>query len=88
MKNIKRVLMHGFLCLTLTATISGCSVTETLTPAGKGEKEYGKAETMIILTTEKLRCHKGQRSESIRQHYFFVSRSLFSSSMKVLMSLN
>ncbi|MBR6615391.1 MAG: peptidylprolyl isomerase, partial [Lachnospiraceae bacterium] len=35
--------------------LSGCSVAETLTPVGKGEKEYGKAETMVILSTERLR---------------------------------
>lgn len=72
MKIIKRVLTQGFLCLTLTAMISGCSVTETLTPAGKGEKEYGKAETMIILTTEKLRYEDVYTEEiwsaSVDQH--------------------
>ncbi len=35
--------------------LSGCSVTEAISPTGKGEKEYGKAETMVVLTTERLR---------------------------------
>lgn len=38
-----------------TVILSGCSVAETLTPVGKEEKEYGKAETMVILSTERLR---------------------------------
>lgn len=42
-------------CLTAAAVISGCGVAETLSPVSKGEKEYGKAETMVILTTERLR---------------------------------
>lgn len=34
--------------------LGGCSAVETLY-SGKGEKEYGKAETMVVLTTERLR---------------------------------
>lgn len=34
--------------------LGGCSAVETLY-FGKGEKEYGKAETMVVLTTERLR---------------------------------
>ena len=34
--------------------LGGCGAVETLY-SGKGEKEYGKAETMVILTTERLR---------------------------------
>ena len=45
----------GAACMTAALMISGCGVAETLSPANKGEKEYGKAETMVILTTEKLR---------------------------------
>ena len=34
--------------------LGGCGAVETLY-SGKGEREYGKAETMVILTTERLR---------------------------------
>ena len=43
------------LIVAATMMLSGCSVVETLTPVGKEEKEYGKAETMVILSTERLR---------------------------------
>lgn len=55
MKQGKHFFRTGAICLAAAAMISGCSVTEALSPANKGEKEYGKAETMVILTTEKLR---------------------------------
>lgn len=45
----------GIVCLAVTTFISGCGMAETLAPSAKGEKEYGKPETMVILTTEKLR---------------------------------
>ena len=45
----------GAICLTAAAMLCGCGVSETLSPVSKGEKEYGKAETMVILTTERLR---------------------------------
>ena len=41
-------------CLT-AVVLSGCSVEEVLTSVGKGEKEYGRAEPMVILSTERLR---------------------------------
>ena len=37
------------------AAVCGCGVRETLLSGGKGEREYGKAETMVIVTTERLR---------------------------------
>ena len=55
MDRVARIWKTGLACLAAAALISGCSVTETLSPTGKGEKEYGKAEAMVILTTEKLR---------------------------------
>lgn len=55
MKVWKKIWKMAAVCLTAAAVISGCSVAETLSPASKGEKEYGKAETMVILTTERLR---------------------------------
>ncbi len=33
----------------------GCGVKETLLSGRKSEREYGKAETMVIVTTERLR---------------------------------
>ena len=40
----------------LTAVIvCGCGVKETLLSGRKSEREYGKAETMVIVTTERLR---------------------------------
>ena len=55
MKNWKKLGKAAIACLTAVFLISGCGVTETLSPGTKGEKEYGKAETMVILTTERLR---------------------------------
>lgn len=37
------------------AVVCGCGVKETLLSGRKSEKEYGKAETMVIVTTERLR---------------------------------
>ena len=38
----------------LTAVIvCGCGVKETLLSGRKSEREYGKAETMVIVTTER-----------------------------------
>lgn len=55
MKDWKQTWKMGAVCLTAILLISGCGVKETLSPSNKGEKEYGKAETMVLLTTEKLR---------------------------------
>ena len=55
MKRMKHMWRIGAAAAAAALMISGCGVTETLSPTGKGEKEYGKAETMVILTTEKLR---------------------------------
>ena len=56
MKKIKRIWRVGLsLITTVVMMLSGCSVVETLTPVGKEEKEYGKPETMVILSTERLR---------------------------------
>ena len=51
----KRFCSSGLACAAMIAVLSGCSVVETLTPVGKEEKEYGKPETMVILSTERLR---------------------------------
>lgn len=37
------------------AVVCGCGVKETLLSGRKSEREYGKAETMVIVTTERLR---------------------------------
>ncbi len=56
MKKKKTVLHAGLSLLTAAVMmLSGCSVAETLTPVRKEEKEYGKPETMVILSTERLR---------------------------------
>ena len=41
--------------LTLTALLYGCSARETLSSGKNGEKEYQRAETMVLVTTERLR---------------------------------
>lgn len=55
MKKMKHMWRIGAAGIAAVLMISGCGVAETLSPTNKGEKEYGKAETMVILTTEKLR---------------------------------
>lgn len=55
MKKWKKIWNMAAAGLTAAMLLSGCGVTETLSPVSKGEKEYGKAETMVILTTERLR---------------------------------
>ncbi len=55
MKNKKIIRNSGVLLISASILLSGCSIAETLTPVGKNEKEYGKAETMVILSTERLR---------------------------------
>lgn len=37
------------------AVVCGCGVKETLLSGRKSDREYGKAETMVIVTTERLR---------------------------------
>ena len=37
------------------AVVCGCGVKETLLSGRKSEREYGKSETMVIVTTERLR---------------------------------
>ena len=37
------------------AVVCGCGVKETLLSGRKSEREYGKAESMVIVTTERLR---------------------------------
>lgn len=41
--------------LLAAALIGGCGVREAFSNGKKGEKEYGKGETMMIVTTERLR---------------------------------
>lgn len=45
----------GAAILAAAGILCGCSVSEALSSGKKGEKEYGKAETMVIVTTERLR---------------------------------
>lgn len=45
----------GAVILTVAALICGCGKSIPLMSRSKGEKEYGKAETMVIVTTERLR---------------------------------
>ena len=43
------------LFLMLTALLYGCGTRETLSSGKNGEKEYQRAETMVMVTTERLR---------------------------------
>lgn len=45
-------------CLMASVLLAGCSVTEALSSAKRGEREYGEAETMLIVSTERLRYEK------------------------------
>lgn len=45
----------GAAVLLAAALLCGCSRSLPLMSKSKGEKEYGKAETMVIITTERLR---------------------------------
>ena len=47
-----RTLLAVFLA---AAVVCGCGAKDALLSGRKGEKEYGKAETMMIVTTERLR---------------------------------
>lgn len=55
MKNWKYIWKTGMLAMGMAAFLSGCSVKEALSSNKNGAKEYGKAETMVILSTERLR---------------------------------
>ena len=55
MKFRNKICKAGAVCLAAARMLSGCTVPTVLSPGSKGEKEYGKAETMIILSTEKFR---------------------------------
>lgn len=55
MRNWKRIWQTGMMVLAAVSLLPGCGVTEALSASNKGVKEYGKAETMVILTTERLR---------------------------------
>lgn len=54
MKTWNRIWKTGVIALWAMTLFSGCGISETIT-AGTGEKEYGRAETMVILSTEKMR---------------------------------
>lgn len=54
MKNWKHVWQIGGIAM-VAALLSACSVTEALSSSNRGAREYGKAETMVILTTERHR---------------------------------
>lgn len=51
----KKLWRAGAVITAAAALLCGCSVKEALSSGKKGEKEYGKAETMVIVTTERLR---------------------------------
>ena len=55
MKNWKHIWKTGMAVMCAAAILSGCSVKEALSSNKSGAKEYGKAETMVILSTERLR---------------------------------
>lgn len=59
--------------------LGGCGAVETLY-SGKGEKEYGKAETMVILTTERLRYEMYIQRRSGPQRWTAAERPLRRSS--------
>lgn len=51
----KKTCLLAAAAMSAAVLLSGCEVKEVITSVGKGDKEYGKAETMVILTTERLR---------------------------------
>ena len=51
----KRLWITGAAVLLAVSLLCGCSVREALSSGKKGEQEYGRAETMVIVTTERLR---------------------------------
>lgn len=53
-RSVKTVVLGVIAGLTVSL-LSGCKSTEALPAGGSGKKEYGKAETMMIVTTERLR---------------------------------
>ena len=55
MKRWKHIWKTGVAMMCAAAVLSGCSVKETLSSNKNSAKEYGKAETMVILSTERLR---------------------------------
>jgi len=55
MERWKRIWKTGAAFFLSLSLLCGCSVKEALSSGKKGEKEYGKAETMVIVTTERLR---------------------------------
>ena len=54
MKTWNRIWKTGSAFFLTAALFSGCGISETIS-AGTNEKEYGRAETMVILSTEKSR---------------------------------
>lgn len=55
MKKFRKVWKAGVLALTTALMFTGCNVKETLSSNKSGTKEYGEAETMVILSTERFR---------------------------------
>ncbi len=55
MKKWKYIWDVGLVLIVAMSILSGCGVKEAIGVAGKTEKEYGKPETMVILSTERLR---------------------------------
>lgn len=55
MKNRKHAWKTGIIAFAAVLLLGGCGVRETLSSSHKGEKEYGRPETLVILTTERLR---------------------------------
>lgn len=55
MRKWTKIWKTGAAALAAAGILCGCGVSEALSSGKKGEKEYGKAETMVIVTTERLR---------------------------------
>lgn len=80
MKKWKNICKTGILLFCMTAFVAGCGV-KALLPSGKsGIREYGKAETMVILSTEKLR-YEELYTEQIWDAKIDQNGTVFSSSL-------
>ena len=58
MKNRNRALKIAAVLSAVLLTLGGCKAKDVFSSGIKGEKEYKKAETMAIVTTERLRYEK------------------------------
>ena len=55
MKTWNRICKIGVAAYLAVTLFSGCGISEVLSAGNHGEQEYGRAETMMVLSTEKVR---------------------------------